>query len=73
MSGTKLPYNYPPLPNAYKVLSGVQIANETALYRGTVTPITNTQYGVPITYNLTITTAGLLSLSYSYNGGAYRR
>ena len=72
VSGTKLPYNYPPLPNAYKVLSGVQIANETALYRGTVTPITNTQYGVPITYNLTITTAGLLSLSYSYNGGAYQ-
>ncbi len=27
---------------------------------------------MPITYNLTITPAGLLSLAYSYNGGAYQ-
>src|SRR6202034_2658223 len=37
-------------------------------YGTTVTPGSN--YGIPITYNLTITTAGLLSLSYSYNNGS---
>ena len=31
---------------------------------------TDPAYGIPITYTLSITTAGLLSLSYSYNGGA---
>jgi type IV pilus assembly protein PilY1 len=64
--------NYGVIPNAYKVLS-TQIANEDAIYRGYATPATTgDQYGVPITYQLTITTAGLLSLSYSYNGGAFQ-
>ena len=74
---TTLP-NYAAIPGAYKVLSGVQIAKEYnsgsgALYRGYATTSTTGQhYGVPITYNLTITPAGLLSLSFSYGGGAYQ-
>jgi type IV pilus assembly protein PilY1 len=56
--------DYPAIPNAYQVLpSGFQIANESALKRGDATPIT---------YSLKITQAGLLSFSYSYNGGAYQ-
>jgi type IV pilus assembly protein PilY1 len=65
----KLP-NYAPI--AYRVLSGVQIANQNATVRGTVTPVTASNAGVPITYNLMITPAGLLSMSYSYNGGAFQ-
>ncbi len=67
------PYNtgtaildYPAIPNAYKVLSGVTIANEYSnggLLRTNATPIL---------YKLKITSSGLLSLSYSYNGGAYQ-
>ncbi|HEX2789241.1 MAG TPA: PilC/PilY family type IV pilus protein [Steroidobacteraceae bacterium] len=54
--------DYAPILNAYKELpSGFLIANEGALTRGAATPIT---------YDLKITPAGLLSLSYSYNGGA---
>jgi len=62
--------NYRAIPNAFAILSH-KIAVEAATLRGfgtTVTPGSN--YGIPITYNLTITTAGLLSLSYSYNGGS---
>jgi type IV pilus assembly protein PilY1 len=56
---------------AYSGLPGVKIANESAIYRGNGTSGQLTsQYGVPISYNLQITTAGLLTLSYSYNGGA---
>lgn len=56
--------DYPAIPNAYKVLSGtLQIANESAKKR------TDAE---PITYDLKITQNGLLSLSYSYNGGAYQ-
>jgi type IV pilus assembly protein PilY1 len=58
--------DYPAIPNAYKVLSGVSIANEYSsggLKRSNATPIL---------YKLKITSAGLLSLSYSYNGGAYQ-
>jgi type IV pilus assembly protein PilY1 len=56
---------------AFSNLSGVQIANESAVYRGNGTTAQLTsQYGVPISYNLSITTAGLLTLSYSYDGGA---
>lgn len=51
--------------------SSVKIANESALYRGDGTAgRSGSQYGVPISYNLKITTDGLLTLSYSYNGGA---
>jgi len=54
--------DYAPVLNAYKELpTGFQIANESAMTRGAATPIT---------YDLKITPAGLLSLSYSYNGGA---
>jgi type IV pilus assembly protein PilY1 len=54
--------DYFAVPAGYKVLPTSQpIANETAGYRANA---------IPITYNLKITPAGLLSLSYSYNGGA---
>jgi type IV pilus assembly protein PilY1 len=57
---------------AAKVLTGtLQIANEGATLRGNGSSLAP-QYGVPITYNLKITTAGILSLSYSYNGGVYQ-
>jgi len=55
--------DYPAIPNGYSVLTGVQIANETAMSRGAATPIF---------YNLKITPAGLLSLSYSLSGSAYQ-
>jgi type IV pilus assembly protein PilY1 len=65
--------NYAAIPNAYKVLTAHKIANESALYRGYgTTATTGTNYGVPITYNLSITTGGLLSLSYSYNLGNFQ-
>ncbi|HEY1725271.1 MAG TPA: PilC/PilY family type IV pilus protein [Steroidobacteraceae bacterium] len=54
--------DYAPIVGAYKELpSGFLIANESATKRSQATPIT---------YDLKITPAGLLSLSYSYNGGA---
>src|SRR5579859_1673617 len=58
--------DYAAIPNAYKVLSGVTIANEYAnggLTRGDAQPIL---------YKLKITTSGLLSLNYSFNGGAWQ-
>jgi type IV pilus assembly protein PilY1 len=55
--------DYAPIPNAYKELSGVQIAAESAMKRGDAKPIL---------YKLRITQDGLLSLSYSINGGAYQ-
>jgi type IV pilus assembly protein PilY1 len=65
--------NYAAIPGAYKILS-TQIANEDANLRGYATPATTgDNYGIPITYQLNITTAGLLSLAYSYNGGAYNQ
>jgi type IV pilus assembly protein PilY1 len=67
--------NYAAIPNAFKVLP-TKIAVEGATERGygtTVTPDGNgITHGIPITYNLTITTGGLLSLSYSFNGGAFQ-
>ncbi len=54
--------NYAVIPTAYKNLPATQpIANEAATMRS---------QAVPITYNLKITAAGLLSLSYIYNSGA---
>jgi type IV pilus assembly protein PilY1 len=55
--------DYAAIAGGYKVLSGVTIANESAKKRPDAQPIT---------YNLKITQDGLLSLSYSYNGGAYQ-
>lgn len=55
--------DYPAIPGGSSVLTGVQIANESAMSRGTATPIF---------YNLKITPAGVLSLSYSLSGAAYQ-
>ncbi len=60
--GTSTPVaDYAPIPGANTVLSGVTIANEGATTRSQATPID---------YVLKITPDGLLSLSYSVNGGA---
>jgi type IV pilus assembly protein PilY1 len=60
-TGTALP-DYPAL--AYSLIPhGKKIANEAATTRA---------QGTPIVYNLSITTSGLLSLAYSYNGGAFQ-
>ena len=56
--------DYAPIPGAYVELpSTVQIANESAVARTAATPIS---------YDLKITQNGLLSLSYSVNGGAFQ-
>jgi len=70
LAGTTIPVkDYAAL--SYSLLPAVKIANESALYRGNgTTAQSGANYGVPISYNLQITAAGLLSLSYSYNGGA---
>jgi type IV pilus assembly protein PilY1 len=52
--------DYAPIPGGY-VATGFQIANEGAQTRGNANPIT---------YDLKITATGLLTLAYSYNGGA---
>jgi type IV pilus assembly protein PilY1 len=57
------PLDYPAIPNAFSILTSVQIANEAAITRSDATPIT---------YKLKITTGGLLSFSYSINSGAYQ-
>jgi type IV pilus assembly protein PilY1 len=57
-------YDYAPIPGAYVELPYTQkIANESAMSRGAAQPIF---------YQLSVTGNGLLSLSYSYNGGAYQ-
>ena len=62
MQTTTAVADYAPILNAYKELpTGFQIANEGAQTR------TNAN---PITYDLKITASGLLTLAYSYNGGA---
>jgi type IV pilus assembly protein PilY1 len=70
LAGSHIPVkDYPAL--SYSLLPGVKIANESAIYRGNgTTAQSGSKYGVPISYNLQITTGGLLTLSYSYNGGA---
>jgi type IV pilus assembly protein PilY1 len=55
--------DYQAIPNGYSILTGVNIANESAMSRGAATPIF---------YNLKITANGLLSLSYSLSGAAYQ-
>ena len=57
------PLDYPALPGAYSILTGVQIANEAATTRG---------QAIPISYKLKITSGGLLSFSYSVNSGTYQ-
>ena len=64
--------DYGAIPNAYTILSH-KIAIEGATKRGySTSATTGPSFGIPITYNLTISTAGLLSLSYSYNGANYQ-
>ena len=65
VAGAAVPVaDYAPIPNAYVELPNTTlIANEAAISRSD---------GVPIFYSLKITQDGLLSLSYSINGGAYQ-
>ncbi|HEX3847344.1 MAG TPA: PilC/PilY family type IV pilus protein, partial [Steroidobacteraceae bacterium] len=60
--------NYTAIPNAWQALPQNQpiAAENTASGAG----VTMRSQATPITYNLKITSAGLLSLTYSYNGGA---
>ncbi|HYL01841.1 MAG TPA: PilC/PilY family type IV pilus protein [Steroidobacteraceae bacterium] len=66
VSGVTTPLmDYAPIPNAYVELpSTLKIANEAAMSRPAATPIF---------YQLKVTQSGLLSLSYSINGGAYQQ
>ncbi|MFZ0552016.1 MAG: PilC/PilY family type IV pilus protein, partial [Steroidobacteraceae bacterium] len=61
-TGVSVPdYNY--ITNAYTILPSTDaIANESA---------TSRNQAVPITYSIKITQNGILSVSYSYDGGAY--
>ena len=76
-NGGPVLYDYPALPNAFTVLpASLQIANEYANkgYSRRPPPVSPSTYGTganPITYDLKITANGLLSLSYSFNGGAW--
>jgi type IV pilus assembly protein PilY1 len=54
---------------ALKVLTGVKIANESALTRDQTQP--NASRAIPIAYKLKITQDGLLSFSYSYDNGSF--
>ena len=68
--------DYAPIPGAYVELSStgssaVQLANEGAMARPTGLTTGGVTSGNVFIYNLKITTDGLLSLSYSVNGGAY--
>jgi type IV pilus assembly protein PilY1 len=64
--------DYPAISGGYKVLVGtLNIANEGALTRQQSMPVLPAQPTL-ISYNLQITQNGLLSLSYSTNGGAYQ-
>jgi type IV pilus assembly protein PilY1 len=57
-------FDYAPIAGAFVELpAGTQIANESAMNRGAATPIF---------YSLRISQDGLLSLSYSLNGGAFQ-
>ena len=70
-------YDYTAIAGGYTVLpASVQIANEYATGGYSRQPYSTTSgtYGTgsnPITYDLKITAGGILSLSYSYNGGAW--
>ncbi len=69
--------DYPAIPNAYKVLTGVTIANEYSnggYARPGGTNGTNSSgaaIGSLLMYKLKITPDGYLSLSYSVNGGSW--
>src|SRR5581483_6953476 len=61
---------------SFKIVQGIfTIAKESAVKRGSTTvaaDVNDPTTAIPITYNLKITPDNLLSLSYSYNGGAYQ-
>jgi type IV pilus assembly protein PilY1 len=63
--------DYAPILNAYSVLSGVTLANESAMARPTGLTTGGVTNGNVFLYNVQITQNGLLSFSYSINGGAY--
>ncbi|HEY3809361.1 MAG TPA: PilC/PilY family type IV pilus protein [Steroidobacteraceae bacterium] len=63
--------DYAPILNAYSVLSGVTLANESAMARPTGQTSGGVTNGNVFLYNVQITQNGLLSFSYSINGGAY--
>ena len=65
--------DYAALQNGYEVVTGFSIANESATVRGsTLVANTSANDANPITYDLKITPTNLLSLSVSYNGGAFQ-
>lgn len=67
-----IPYNYDPLPGGSAILpDNKPIANNSK--NATRNPTSSTKANEkawPITYQLKISSGGLLSFSYSYNGGA---
>lgn len=68
--------DYAAIPNAWKTLTNVTIADEYAnggyaRPNGLATGTTGAVPGSVMTYKLIITPAGLLSLSYSVNGGSW--
>jgi type IV pilus assembly protein PilY1 len=83
---TALPFNYNAIAGGYQVLpdgstgtSTNPIPAEPIANEGTSTragnpsaPADFTQNAWPITYKLTLSTAGLLNFSYSYNNGAFQ-
>jgi type IV pilus assembly protein PilY1 len=78
VSSTRIPVlDYPAIPNAYKVLTGVTIAKEYSnggYARPGGTNGTNSDgspKGSLFMYKLKITPDGFLSLSYSVNGGSW--
>ncbi|GAB2560354.1 pilus assembly protein [Rhodanobacter koreensis] len=59
-----IPYNYKAIADGYKILpDSLPIASNSATTRNA---------GWPITYKLTLSPAGLLNFSYSYNNGAFQ-
>lgn len=68
-------YNYNAITNGYQVLpTGTLIANEgTSTRAGNPSAAADyTKNAWPITYKLTLSPAGLLNFSYSYNNGAFQ-
>lgn len=73
--GTKnlvnIPYNYAAIPGGYRVLPNNQpIASNNSSIRLNAD---HSPKAVPIIYKLTLSPAGLLNFSYSYNNGAFQK
>ena len=70
-----IPYNYNAIAGGYQVLpTGMLIANQGTTTRAgnPSAPADYTKNAWPITYKLTLSPAGLLNFSYSYNNGAFQ-